>query len=59
MDTHPHSVGEAERLLNTLLFVPLGAAIALLLARRVWPIAILVGFAFAGHRRVRRVVRQT
>jgi hypothetical protein len=40
-------VGEAERVLNTLLFVPLGAAIALLLTRRAWPIAIVVGFALS------------
>lgn len=40
-------VAEAERMLNTLLFVPLGAAIALLLNRRAWPIAILVGFALS------------
>jgi hypothetical protein len=40
-------MGEAERVLNTLLFVPLGAAIALLLTRRAWPIAILVGFSLS------------
>ncbi len=34
-------------MLNTLLLVPLGAAIALLLTRRAWPIAILVGFALS------------
>lgn len=35
----------AERVLNTLMFVPLGATIALLLHRRLWPLAILVGLA--------------
>lgn len=40
-------VGEAERVLNTLLFVPLGAAIALVLSRRAWPVAIVVGFALS------------
>ena len=39
--------GDAERVLNTLLFVPLGATIALLLHRRLWPLAILVGFAIS------------
>ncbi|GAA1995487.1 VanZ family protein [Microbacterium pumilum] len=34
---------DAERLLNTLLFVPLGGTIALLLSRRAWPVAILAG----------------
>lgn len=41
------SYGEAERVLNTLLFVPMGAAIALLLSRRAWPFAILAGFALS------------
>src|SRR4051794_40336643 len=36
---------DPERVLNTLMFVPLGATIALLLHRRAWPVAILVGFA--------------
>jgi VanZ family protein len=36
---------DAERLLNTLLFVPLGAAVALLLRRRLWPVAMIAGFA--------------
>jgi hypothetical protein len=40
-------MGGAERVLNTLLFAPLGAAIALLLSRRAWPIAILVGLALS------------
>ena len=39
--------GDAERLLNTMLFVPLGATIALLLGRRAWPLAILAGFALS------------
>ncbi|MFB8145566.1 VanZ family protein [Microbacterium sp. NPDC056003] len=37
--------GEAERVLNTILFVPLGATVALLLGRRWWPLAILTGSA--------------
>lgn len=36
--------GDADRVLNTLLFIPLGATIALLLSRRAWPLAILAGF---------------
>lgn len=39
--------GEAERVLNTLMFVPLGATIALLLRKRWWPLAILAGFALS------------
>ncbi|MFG6401209.1 VanZ family protein [Microbacterium sp. P04] len=39
--------GEAERVLNTLMFLPLGAAIALLLSRRLWPLAVLAGFALS------------
>ena len=39
--------GDAERALNTILFVPLGATIALLLGRRAWPVAILAGFALS------------
>lgn len=39
--------GDAERLLNTVMFVPLGATIALLLRMRVWPVAILAGFALS------------
>ncbi|GAA3210499.1 VanZ family protein [Microbacterium terregens] len=39
--------GQAERVLNTLLFLPLGATIALLLSRRVWPVAILAGFVLS------------
>jgi glycopeptide antibiotics resistance protein len=34
---------QAERLMNTALFVPLGAAVALILPRRVWPLALLAG----------------
>lgn len=41
------STADAERLLNTLMFVPLGATIALLLHRRLWPLAILAGFAMS------------
>ena len=36
-------LAEPERVLNTILFVPLGATIALLLPRRAWPIAIVAG----------------
>lgn len=39
--------GGTERVLNTLMFVPLGAAVALLLSRRAWPIAVLAGFAMS------------
>ncbi|MCH6229957.1 VanZ family protein [Microbacterium sp. CFH 31415] len=39
--------GDAERVLNTIMFVPLGATIALLLGRRWWPLAILGGFALS------------
>lgn len=38
---------DAERVLNTILFVPLGVAIALLLSRRAWPLAILAAFALS------------
>jgi len=41
------STADAERLLNTVMFVPLGATIALLLHRRLWPLAILAGFAMS------------
>lgn len=34
-----------DRALNAILFVPLGAALALLLARRFWPLAVVAGFA--------------
>ncbi len=39
---------EVDELLNVLLFVPLGATLALLLGRRLWPIAILASFALSG-----------
>ena len=39
--------GLTERTLNTLLFVPLGATVALLLRRRLWPLAIFAGFALS------------
>ncbi|MFG6476952.1 VanZ family protein [Microbacterium sp. P06] len=39
--------GDAERMLNAAMFVPLGATIALLLARRFWPVAIFAGFALS------------
>ena len=39
--------GLTERVLNTLLFVPLGATVALLLSRRLWPVAILAGLALS------------
>jgi hypothetical protein len=39
--------GYTEQVLNTVLFVPLGATIALLLSRRAWPVAILAGSALS------------
>lgn len=39
--------GLTERVLNTLLFVPLGATVALLLSRGLWPVAIFGGFALS------------
>lgn len=39
--------GDPERTLNVVMFVPLGATIALLLRRRSWPLAILAGFALS------------
>ncbi|WP_127476686.1 VanZ family protein [Microbacterium sulfonylureivorans] len=39
--------GDAERILNTLLFVPLGATIALLLRKRYWVLAVLAGLALS------------
>lgn len=36
---------EAERLMNTAMFVPLGATVALVLPRRGWPFAMLAGMA--------------
>ena len=38
---------DPDRVLNALLFVPLGATVALLLGRRVWPLAMLAGFALS------------
>jgi glycopeptide antibiotics resistance protein len=37
--------GLTEQLLNVLLFVPLGATVAILLGRRAWPAAVLAGCA--------------
>lgn len=39
--------GDAERLLNTAMFVPLGATVALLLRTRFWPLAVLAGSALS------------
>jgi hypothetical protein len=39
--------GDAEQVLNTVLFLPLGAALALLLSRRAWPWAIVAGLALS------------
>ena len=39
--------GDADRVFNTLLFIPLGATMAMLLSRRAWPLAILAGFALS------------
>jgi hypothetical protein len=38
---------DLDRVLNTLLFVPLGATLAVLVGRRLWPLAMLVGFAMS------------
>jgi hypothetical protein len=37
----------SERVLNTLLFLPIGATLALILSRRVWPLAVVAGFALS------------
>lgn len=39
--------GDLDSVLNTLLFVPLGAAVALLLSRRAWPLAVVAGFVLS------------
>jgi hypothetical protein len=39
--------GFSERVLNTLLFVPLGATVALLMSRRRWPVAVVAGLALS------------
>ena len=39
--------GSAEQVLNTLMFVPLGMAVAMLLSRHGWPLAILAGFVLS------------
>lgn len=39
--------GGPDQVLNTLLFIPLGATIALLLPRRAWLLAIVAGFALS------------
>jgi hypothetical protein len=36
---------DTEQVLNAVLFVPLGAALAVLLGRRLWPLAIVAAFA--------------
>jgi VanZ family protein len=41
------SYDELESILNALLFVPLGAALALLLGRRLWVLAPLLGFGLS------------
>lgn len=41
------SYNDAEQVLNTVLFVPLGATVALLLSRRAWPWAIVAGLAMS------------
>lgn len=38
---------DPDRVLNTLLFIPLGATLAVLLGRRLWPLAMLAGFAMS------------
>jgi VanZ family protein len=39
--------GGPDQVLNTLLFIPLGATLALLLPRRAWLVAIVAGFALS------------
>lgn len=39
--------GGPDQVLNTLLFIPVGATLALLLPRRAWPVAIIAGFALS------------
>jgi hypothetical protein len=39
--------GDVDDVLNVLLFVPLGATLAMLLARRFWPVAIAVPLALS------------
>ncbi|GAB3151131.1 hypothetical protein GCM10027058_16680 [Microbacterium neimengense] len=39
--------GGPDQVLNTLLFIPLGATLALLLPRRAWPVAIVAGFVLS------------
>jgi hypothetical protein len=41
------SYDEVESILNALLFVPLGAALALLLSRRLWILAPVLGFGLS------------
>jgi VanZ family protein len=41
------STGDTERTLNMLMFVPLGATLALLLSRRLWPLAMLAGLVLS------------
>ncbi|QIG39902.1 VanZ family protein [Microbacterium sp. 4R-513] len=45
LDALPYA--DPDRVLNTLLFIPLGATLALLLGRRSWPLAIVAGFALS------------
>lgn len=39
--------GDVDDVLNVLMFVPLGATLALLLARRLWPLGIAVSLALS------------
>lgn len=41
------SYGELESILNALLFIPFGAALAILLSRRLWVLAPMLGFALS------------
>lgn len=39
--------GGPDQVLNTLLFIPVGATLALLLPRRAWPVGIIAGFVLS------------
>jgi len=39
--------GGPDQVLNTLLFIPVGATLVLILPRRAWPVAIVAGFVLS------------
>jgi hypothetical protein len=39
--------GGPDQVLNTLLFIPVGATLVLILPRRAWPVAIVAGFVMS------------